>query len=90
MDYGQITAKTSGVTVEQTSSGDIALIVLVGIVGLIVFFGILLTLVSFVDAFSGELRYLNMEIGRTEGVERRYYIIQRRRLWLSLLPFIRY
>lgn len=51
---------------------------------------ILLFLSRFTYRFSMELRYLNMEIGRTEGEECRYYMRRRRRLWLSLLPFVRY
>lgn len=54
-------------------------------------FGFLL-LVSFVQwwmDFRRELEYLNSEINRTQGEERRYWIWQRRELWLSLLPFYR-
>ena len=40
--------------------------------------------------FARELRRLNMEIGRSHGSERRYYERQKRRLWLSLIPFVRY
>lgn len=57
---------------------------------LVIVFGILFSFVKFITDFSAELQYLNMEIKRTDGKERRYYIRQRRRLWLSLLPFVRY
>ena len=40
--------------------------------------------------FRKELRYLRIEIERTEGREREYWIQKKRRLWLSLLPFVRY
>lgn len=40
--------------------------------------------------FTRELHYLNSEIHRTFGAERIYWIRQRRRLWLSLIPFVRY
>ena len=30
------------------------------------------------------------EIGRTTGAERRHWIRQKRRLWLSLIPFVKY
>lgn len=43
-----------------------------------------------VGDFREELRYLNNEIRRTVGEEQLYWIHQRRRLWLSLIPFIRY
>ena len=40
--------------------------------------------------FSRELRYLNKEIRRTCGSERKVWLRRRRKLWLSLLPFVRY
>lgn len=40
--------------------------------------------------FLHELRYLNCEIARTDGEESQQWIRQRRRLWLSLIPFIKY
>ena len=46
-------------------------------------------LVKKLVSFSDELQYLNQEIRRTEGSERRYYQRERRRLWKSLLPFCR-
>ena len=69
---------------------DTELYWLVGIV--VAFFLILLLfgLVSFINDFSQELRYLNNEIRRTDGAERMHYIRQRRRLWLSLIPFVKY
>lgn len=59
------------------------------------FIGIFFTLivgaliVFFVDFFR-ELRYLNKEIQCNYGAQRRYWVRQRRRLWLSLLPFVKY
>ena len=40
--------------------------------------------------FRKELRYLTIEIQRTEGIEREYWKQKKRRLWLSILPFVRY
>ena len=37
-----------------------------------------------------ENRMLTIEIGRTEGKEKEHYKKKKRRLWLSLLPFVRY
>ena len=34
-----------------------------------------------------ELKYVNLEIGRTSGSERDYWKKKKRRLWLSLIPF---
>ncbi len=47
-------------------------------------------LCSFINSFSSELKYLNNEIRRTRGAERRHWIRERRRLWLSIIPFIKY
>lgn len=63
------------------------------IIGVLAVFIILLLLVgsaSFFNDFSQELRYLNTEIKRTAGAERKHYIRRRRKLWLSLLPFVKY
>ena len=57
---------------------------------LLLFVLMIIGLASLINAFSKELKYLNAEIERTEGVERRRWIRQRRRLWLSLIPFIKY
>ena len=54
-------------------------------VGLIVF-----GVVSFTTKFISELRQLNNEILRTTGEEKKHWIRRRRRLWLSLIPFIKY
>ncbi len=62
------------------------------IILIVIFLAILLLvgLVSFYNEFSRELRYINSEIARTVGSERRYWLQQRRKLWLSLIPFVRY
>ncbi len=69
---------------------DAGLWLLVGIVAIFFLILLLFGLVTFINDFSSELRYLNNEIGRTTGEERRHWIRQRRRLWLSLIPFVRY
>ena len=69
---------------------DTGLYWLVGIVAVFFLILLLFGLVSFINDFSTELRYLNNEIRRTDGAERRHYIRQRRRLWLSLIPFVKY
>ena len=45
---------------------------------------------AYIIKFKAELRYLNCEIRRTYGDERRYWMRRRCRLWLSWLPFVRY
>lgn len=69
---------------------DPALCLLVGIVAVIILLGLLIGFSLFVNDFLHELEYLNTEIKRTEGAERRHWIRQRRRLWLSLIPFVKY
>ena len=69
---------------------DTGLYWLVGIVAVFFLILLLFGLVSFINDFSSELRYLNNELRRTDGAERRHYIRQRRRLWLSLIPFVKY
>ena len=43
-----------------------------------------------INGFIQELRYLNTEIGRTTGKQRKHWLRRRHRLWLSLIPFVRY
>ena len=57
---------------------------------LLILFVILIGLIQFSNEFITELQYLSSEIERTDGEERAYWISQRRRLWLSLLPFVKY
>ena len=71
----------------RTNAGLYLVIVLVGIVVLI---ALIIGLAKFMNGFSRELRHLNNEIGRTRGAERSYWIRQKRRLWLSLIPFVKY
>ena len=52
-------------------------------------FLILVGLTMKINEFSHELDYLNREIARTEGAEREHWKREKRRLWLSLLPFFR-
>ena len=63
------------------------------IIGVFAVFIVILLIIgsaSFINDFSQELRYLNNEIRRTTGAERKHYLRRRRKLWLSLLPFVKY
>lgn len=73
----------------MNSQLDAIAIVLVPIV--IAFFAIalLVGLAAKINDFSRDLAYLNREIARTEGAEREHWKREKRRLWLSLLPFFR-
>ena len=50
------------------------LFLLIGIVVMLVVIPVLVGLIIFINDFSAELKYLNIEIGRTTGAERRRYI----------------
>lgn len=63
---------------------------LIGVVAVLILILLFGRAVSFFYDFSRELRYLNNEINRTDDHEREYYLYKRRRLWLSLLPFVKY
>ncbi len=64
----------------------------IGSVVAIVVVGVIVTavVVPVVQAFRADLKYINMEISRTEGREQAHWIKRRRQLWLSLIPFYRY
>lgn len=49
----------------------------------------LFALIDWWRAFRSELDYINSEIERTDGEEQQYWVRQRRRLWASLLPFVK-
>lgn len=72
------------------NNSDILLYMFIGTFAVIIFIGLLISLAQFINDFSRELRYLNNEIGRTNGEERKYWIKQKKRLWLSLIPFFKY
>jgi len=61
-----------------------------GALAAIFFILFLFTAVSYFISFYNELQYLNTEIKRSDGTERKYYLRKKRRLWLSLVPFIKY
>lgn len=73
-----------------TNNFDSELWVLIYIIAIPILPGLLINLCIFINNFSRELKYINREIHRTDGAERRYWIRQRRRLWLSLIPFVKY
>ncbi len=59
--------------------------------GLVLLLVLSVGLASSVMQFRRELRYINDEISRSHHrSERRYWKKQKRRLWMSILPFVRY
>ena len=73
--------KIGGFTIEMTT------VLVLATIGLIV---LCIWLVPLITSFHEELKFINMEIQRTEGREHAHWVKKRRRLWLSLLPFVRY
>lgn len=59
-------------------------------IAVMVLLALVIRLAVMLHYFRLELRYINNEIARTEGAERRHYMRKKRRLWLSLIPFVRY
>ena len=79
-------------TLANTLASDtqLAVIILATLFGLAILFALIVALAKFCNKFSSQLWLVNMEIGRTVGAERKRWIRKRRRLWLSLLPFVKY
>lgn len=73
-----------------TSETNTDIYFLLGIIALFFLALIIIAIASFINDFSRELKFLNVEIDRNVGEERKYWIKERRRLWLSLLPFFKY
>lgn len=74
----------------EAKNPDTELYVLIGILAAFILVILFVNLCMFANDFSRELKYVNGEIDRTEGAEQRYWIRKRRRLWLSLIPFVKY
>ena len=68
---------------EQTVIYDILIALFIGII----VFLLILRLVFSLDSLKRDIRYVNMEIRRTRGSERKAWQKEKRRLWLSLIPF---
>ena len=64
--------------------------IVVGVAAIPILLVLLVELCLYIKEFSQELEYINMEIERTEGSERRHWRRRKRRLWLSLIPFVKY
>ena len=69
---------------------DALLWVAIGIPAALVLVILIVNFCRFCVEFTRELRYLNMEIARSEGTEQVHWRRKKRRLWLSVLPFVKY
>lgn len=83
-------AKKQEKKMPNANNSDTELYWIIGIVAAFFLVLLLIGLVSFLNDFSQELKRLNSEIGRSRGSERRYWLRKRRKLWLSLIPFVKY
>lgn len=74
----------------EVFSSDALIFVLGAVVGIILLAAVILRFVTWLSEFQQELDMLNTEIGRTSGREQRYWLKRKRRLWLSIIPFVKY
>ena len=63
-------------------------VMIVGLV-LVIALPIICYFVKYICDFKDELGFINTEIYRTVGDERRYWQKEKKKLWLSLIPFYR-
>lgn len=75
-------------TLKIVTGGVMDYVIIGALVAAVVLFFALF--VPWLRDFRRELRYINMEIERNEGRERERWIRRKRRLKLSIIPFIRY
>ena len=69
---------------------DSELQILIMVICVLLLIPALIGFILFLNGFSHELKYINIEINRTTGEERKFWIRRRRRLWLSIIPFVKY
>ncbi len=74
----------------QANNPETELYLIIGIVIAAILILAIYGLCLFFIEFCRDLRYINYEISRTEGDERRYWLCLRKKLWLSLIPFVKY
>ena len=68
---------------EQTVIYDVLIALFIGVM----LFLLILRLVFRLDSLKRDIKYVNMEIRRTRGSERKAWRKEKRRLWLALIPF---
>ena len=72
------------------ANSDIVLYCIFGITAFVILVLMVIRLAAFLNDFSHELQFIDREIKRTTGKERQYWLRAKRRLWLSLIPFVKY
>ena len=68
---------------EQTGIYNVLIALFIGVI----VFLLVIRLVFRLDSLKRDIKYVNMEIRRTRGSERKAWQREKRRLWLSLIPF---
>lgn len=72
------------------NENDTGLYLLLGIFVAFILILLIVWLAMFINNFSRELRYIKNEIRRNDGEEKKHWLRRKRRLWLSLIPFVKY
>ena len=65
-------------------------IIVLAIIALVLLLLAAVRLAMFLQWFRRELRYVNKEIARTHGDEKKHWQKRKKRLLCSLIPFVRY
>ncbi|MBP3706774.1 MAG: hypothetical protein J6J13_05975 [Clostridia bacterium] len=68
------------------NGSDIIWIIIIALFLFLIFVG---ALISWIVDLSRELKYINMEIKRCDGKEKKMWIKRKRRLFLAFIPFFR-
>ena len=66
---------------------DRSIILIFVAIALVLVFILMISIVIRIEEFQNKLKYIKLEINRTRGAERKYWIRRKRRLWLSLFLF---
>lgn len=70
--------------------GDSVYITIAVVIGVLILILAVARLAVFLQWFHRELRYVEKEIARTTGDEKKHWLKRKKRLWRSLIPFVRY
>ena len=66
---------------------DRSIILIFVAIAIVLLFILMISIIIRIEEFQNKLKYIKLEINRTRGVERKYWIRRKRRLWLSLFLF---
>ena len=73
-----------------TSTENVLLYLFIAAIALFLIGILLYHLALFFNKFMITLKYINTEIHRSEGDMKKYWLRRRRKLWLSLIPFVKF